>query len=53
MLDEQAWGELAEQLYQLVARAGELQDEAAKRLKSSGGDEVPTTLVIAAFQSAS
>jgi DNA-binding transcriptional ArsR family regulator len=52
VLDEQAWGELAEQLNQLVVRAGELQDEAAKRLKSSGGDEVPTTLVIAAFQSA-
>jgi DNA-binding transcriptional ArsR family regulator len=55
VLDEQAWGELAEQLNQLVARAGELQDQAAKRLKDgkSGGDEVPTSLVIAAFQAAS
>ncbi len=55
VLDEQAWSELAEQLNQLVARAAELQDESANRLKDgkSGGDEVATSLVIAAYQSAS
>jgi DNA-binding transcriptional ArsR family regulator len=53
VLDEQAWGELAEQLNQVVARAGELAEESAKRLKDKGGDEVKASLVIAAYQSAS
>jgi DNA-binding transcriptional ArsR family regulator len=55
VLDEEAWRELAEQLTQLVERAGELQEQSAKRLKDgkAGGDEVATSLVIAAYQSAS
>jgi DNA-binding transcriptional ArsR family regulator len=52
VLDEQAWSELAEQLNQLVARAGELADASAKRLKDKGGDEVNVSLFIAAYQSA-
>jgi DNA-binding transcriptional ArsR family regulator len=52
VLDEQAWNELAEQLNQLVARAGELADASAKRLKDKGGDEVNASLFIAAYQSA-
>ena len=54
VLDEQAWGELTTQLTALVERAGELQEQSAKRLKDgkSGGDEVATSLVIAAYQSA-
>ncbi len=54
VLDEQAWGELAEQLNQVVARAGELADESAKRLKDkSGGEQVAASLVVAAYPSAS
>ena len=55
VLDEQAWGELAEQLNQVVARAGELAEESAKRLKAgkSGGDEVAASLLIAAYPAAS
>jgi DNA-binding transcriptional ArsR family regulator len=52
VLDEQAWSELAEQLNQLVARAGEMADASAKRLKDKGGDEVNVSLFIAAYQSA-
>ena len=51
LLDEQAWRELSDALNQLVERAGELQEQSAKRLKN-GGDEVPTSLVIAAYESA-
>jgi DNA-binding transcriptional ArsR family regulator len=54
VLDEQAWGELAEQLNQLVARAGELAEASAKRLKGKADDEaVSASLVVAAYQSAS
>jgi DNA-binding transcriptional ArsR family regulator len=52
VLDQQAWDELAGQLNQLVARAGELAEQSAKRLKDKGGDEVQASLVIAAYQSA-
>jgi DNA-binding transcriptional ArsR family regulator len=53
-LDEQGWTELQEQLTALVERAAKLQDESAKRLKDgkSGGEEVATSLVLAAFESA-
>ena len=53
VLDEQAWGELAEQLDQLVARAGKLAEQSAKRLKKNGSEPVPASLLIAAYQSAS
>lgn len=54
VLDERAWGELAEHLNQLAERAAELQEQSAKRLKGkAGGDEVATSLVVAAYQSAS
>ncbi len=55
VLDERAWGELAEQLNQLVARAGDLQEQSAERIKqgNSGGEQVDTSLVIAAYPSAS
>ena len=54
VLDEQGWNDLAKQLSQLVERTAKLQEQSAKRLRGkSGGDEVPTSLVIAAYQSAS
>jgi len=53
VLDEKAWGELAQELNQLVARATKLAEQSAKRLKKDGSEPVNASLVIAAYPSAS
>lgn len=54
VLDEQAWKELTGQLGELLDRALELQSQSAGRLQEgkSGGEEVVTSLVIAAYEAA-
>ncbi len=54
VLDEQAWGELAEELARVLDRALELQAESAGRLQDdqAGGEEVVTSLVVAAYEAA-
>lgn len=54
VLDEQAWNELADQLNTLVERVNELATQSASRLQDdkAGGDEVRTSLLVAAYESA-
>jgi DNA-binding transcriptional ArsR family regulator len=54
VLDEQGWKELQEQLTSLVESAAKLAEQSAARLQDgkSGGAEVATSLVLAAFESA-
>jgi DNA-binding transcriptional ArsR family regulator len=53
-LDEQAWKELQGQLDTVLDRALELQAESAGRLQAdkSGGEEIPTSLVMLGYESA-
>jgi DNA-binding transcriptional ArsR family regulator len=54
LLDEQAWRELSTQLGELLDRATELQAQSAGRLQDgkSGGEEVVTSLLVAAYEAA-
>ena len=50
-LDEQAWGELMEELMGVFERARDLEVEAEARMESSGEEPVPTTVALMGFES--
>lgn len=50
LLDEKGWKDLQKGLGQMLERSFEIQAEAAKRLRKSGEEPIPTTFALAGFE---